>query len=79
MLTGEQIRGARAMARMEQRELAEKAGVSIETAKRLESKVGTLSALTGTIAAIRTALESAGVIFVDENGHGPGVRLRKGR
>jgi hypothetical protein len=28
-------------------------------------------------AAIRTALESAGVIFVDENGEGPGVRLRK--
>jgi hypothetical protein len=27
---------------------------------------------------IRAALESAGVIFVDENGEGPGVRLRKG-
>jgi hypothetical protein len=27
--------------------------------------------------AIRAALESAGVIFVDENGEGPGVRLRK--
>jgi transcriptional regulator with XRE-family HTH domain len=32
-----------------------------------------------TLAAIRTALESAGVIFVDENGEGPGVRLRKPR
>jgi len=30
------------------------------------------------IAAIRAALESAGVIFVEENGEGPGVRLRKG-
>jgi hypothetical protein len=28
--------------------------------------------------AIRAALESAGVIFVEENGEGPGVRLRKG-
>jgi hypothetical protein len=30
-----------------------------------------------TVAAIRTALEAAGVIFVEENGEGPGVRLRK--
>ena len=29
------------------------------------------------LAAIKSALESAGVIFVDENGEGPGVRLRK--
>jgi hypothetical protein len=28
---------------------------------------------------MRRALESAGVIFVDENGEGPGVRLRKGK
>jgi len=31
------------------------------------------------IEAIRTALEAAGVIFVEENGDGPGVRLRKGK
>jgi hypothetical protein len=30
-----------------------------------------------TLADIRRALESAGVVFVEENGHGPGVRLRK--
>ncbi|MGV6873674.1 XRE family transcriptional regulator [Pseudochelatococcus sp. B33] len=30
-------------------------------------------------AAIRAALEAAGVIFVEENGDGPGVRLRKDR
>jgi hypothetical protein len=29
------------------------------------------------VAAVRAALESAGVIFVEENGEGPGVRLRK--
>jgi hypothetical protein len=27
--------------------------------------------------AIREALEDAGVVFIDENGGGPGVRLRK--
>jgi hypothetical protein len=31
-----------------------------------------------TVAKLRTALEAAGVVFVAENGHGPGVRLRKG-
>lgn len=30
-----------------------------------------------TLAAIRAALESAGVEFIEENGGGPGVRLRK--
>jgi hypothetical protein len=29
------------------------------------------------VAAVRAALESAGVIFVEENEEGPGVRLRK--
>jgi predicted transcriptional regulator len=29
------------------------------------------------LAAIRRALEAAGVVFVEENGHGPGVRVRK--
>jgi hypothetical protein len=32
-----------------------------------------------TVAALRKALESAGVEFIDENGGGPGVRLRKGQ
>jgi hypothetical protein len=30
-----------------------------------------------TLDAIRSALEKAGVIFVEENGEGPGVRLKK--
>jgi len=33
----------------------------------------------GNLAAIRAALEAAGVIFIDENGERPGVRLRKKR
>jgi predicted transcriptional regulator len=79
MITSEQIRGARAMLRIEQSDLAARARVSLETIKRIERKPGPISALTGTLDAIRTALESAGVIFVEENGEGPGVRLRKAR
>lgn len=79
MLTGEQVRAGRALVRMEQRQLAEAAGVSVQTVKRLEAVSGAISANTATEAAIRRALGAAGVIFVDENGEGPGVRLRKVR
>jgi transcriptional regulator with XRE-family HTH domain len=77
MLTGEQIRGARAMLRIERRELAERAGVSFETIKRLERISGPISATTGTVEGIRRAFEVAGVEFT--NGDRPGVRLRRGR
>ena len=77
MLTGEQVRAARALARMDQAQLAAEAAVSIETVKRLEGMRGTVAAQVATVLAIRKALEAAGVIFIDENGEGPGVRLRK--
>lgn len=77
MLTGEQIRAARALARMGQVELAQAAGVSAPTIKRLEGIAGPISANTSTEAAIREAFSAAGVIFLDPNGEGAGVRLRK--
>ena len=77
VLTGEQLRGARAMARIEQGDLATRAGVSVDTIKRLERISGPVSANTLTIDAIRRALEAAGVEFIPENGGGAGVRLRK--
>ncbi len=77
MLSGEQIRAARALARMEQAALAAASGVSLPTVKRLEKTAGPISANTGTEARIRKAFDAAGVIFIDENGEGPGVRLRK--
>ncbi len=77
MITSEQIRGARAMLRIEQSELAARAGVSLETIKRIERKPGPVSALAATLEAIRKALEAAGVAFIDEDGEGPGVRLRR--
>ena len=47
------------------------------TIKRLEAKDGPLGGRDDTGAKIRSALETAGVEFIDENGGGPGVRLRK--
>jgi len=43
----------------------------------MEAGVGPAVGLTNNVAAVRRALEAAGVIFVEENGDGPGVRLRK--
>ncbi len=54
------------------RELATAAGVSPDTISRLE-RGETLAPRT--LAAIRAALEAAGVEFIEENGGGPGVRL----
>ena len=73
MLTSEQIRAARAMLRIEQRDLAEKSGVSLETIKRIERTPGPISAYSGTVDKLRRALESAGIEF--SNGDRPGVRL----
>jgi transcriptional regulator with XRE-family HTH domain len=74
MLTSEQIRAARAMLRIEQRELADKSGVSLETIKRIERTPGPISAYTGTPDKLRRALESAGIEFSE--GDQPGVRLK---
>ncbi len=79
MISSEQVRAARALLRWEQRDLAEASLVSLPSIKRLESKPGPLAAQERTIVAIQRALEAAGVIFVPENGEGPGVRLRKVR
>lgn len=77
MLTSEQIRAARALLRWEQKQLASASGVSLPSVKRLESQPGPLAAQARTADALRSALEEAGVQFIEENGGGAGVRLRK--
>jgi transcriptional regulator with XRE-family HTH domain len=57
------------------KELAELAGVSLDTINRLEAGEELKER---TLVAIRTALEAAGVEFIEKNGGGPGVRLRNG-
>ena len=77
LLSSEVIRAARALLRWEQSDLAAASGVSLPTIKRLETKPGILGAQGSTLAALRKALEGAGIEFIEENGGGPGVRLRK--
>lgn len=76
MLTPHQIRAARALLEWSQSDLAEAAGVSRPTIKRMESK-GPATSSAGNVDSVQRALEEAGVIFIAENGGGPGVRLRK--
>ena len=72
-----QLKAARALLGWSQEQLAAAAEVSIPTIKRLEAQEGPLGGRNETGIKIRSALESAGVEFIDENGSGPGVRLRK--
>jgi transcriptional regulator with XRE-family HTH domain len=73
-MTPVQMKMARAALGWGVRELAEKAGVTANTVTRIENGS---DAKQSTIAALRVALESAGVEFIAENGGGPGVRLKK--
>jgi transcriptional regulator with XRE-family HTH domain len=73
-----QIRAARGLIGWSQNELAKAAGLSGPTIRRVETDQG-IKVSDASREAIRRALESAGVIFVEENGDGPGVRLRKGK
>lgn len=72
-----QIKAARALAGLSQTDLAKASGISLPTIKRLEAQDGDIGGRPATVAAIRAALEGAGVVFLPENGNGPGVALRK--
>ncbi len=72
-MTPQQCRMARAGLGLGVRELAALANVSTNTIARLERGEALYPR---TIEAIRGALEQAGVVFIEQNGGGPGVRLR---
>lgn len=76
-LSSAQIRAARALLRWNALELAQASAVSIATIRRAELTDGQTAMTEANDAAIRFALESAGIIFIDENGGGAGVRLKK--
>ena len=74
MITGRQVRAARALLNWKQEMLAEKALVALTALKRLESERG-LPVQEGTRdQVLRAAIEAAGVLFVDSD-RGRGVML----
>ena len=70
-----QCRAGRALLEMTQTDLADRAGVGLSTVVDFEKERRIVSA--AAVKAIQDALIRAGIEFIDENGGGPGVRLRK--
>ena len=75
LLSGEQLRAARAIARIEQVDLAKRCGLSVETIKRLERIRGPIDANVKTLRAIEDAFLHLGVVFGSADGGGAGVWL----
>jgi hypothetical protein len=74
-----QIRAARAFLRWRAKDLARESAVGVATIRRAELTEDETSMTAPNDLSIRRALEAAGVEFIDENGGGPGVRLRQRR
>ncbi len=76
MITGRQIRAARAALRWNASTLADKANVGIQTVKRLEGVDGIPPSRSSTLNDLKKALEAAGVEFIGGPDDAPGVRFR---
>jgi transcriptional regulator with XRE-family HTH domain len=79
MITSQQMRAARALLGIDQRQLAELADVSLATIQRMEASDGQVRGVVGTLVKVIQALERAGIELIGENapssGAGRGVRL----
>ena len=80
MITSQQMRAARALLGIDQRELAELAGLSLPTIQRMEASNGQVRGVVDTLVKVIAALDAAGIELLGENapgtGTGRGVRLR---
>src|SRR5271166_4387713 len=77
LLSSAQIRAARALLRWSAKDLARESALGVNTIRRAEAAQEGTSLTAANELAISRALEAAGVVFIDENGGGPGVRLRE--
>jgi predicted transcriptional regulator len=83
MMTAAQMRAARALLGIDQRGLAEMAGVSLPTIQRMESSEGNVRGVIESLTRVVEAFERAGVELIGDNavssGGGRGVRLKSPR
>src|SRR3954464_7482965 len=77
LITGSQLRAARALVRWGADTLAESSRVSISAVMQAAAEDGPGSVTAADARALRVALERAGVEFIPENGGGAGVRFAK--
>ena len=80
MITAAQLRAARALLGMDQRDLAEASGLSLPTIQRMEASDGTIRGHVDSLVKLISALEAAGVELIGDGaasqGGGRGVRLK---
>jgi len=81
MITAAQMRAARALVGIDQRRLAELAGVSLPTIQRMEASDGTVRGVVDTLIKVVAALDRAGVELIGDDmvsrEGGRGVRLKQ--
>lgn len=81
MITSAQMRAARALLGIDQRQLADRSGVSLPTIQRMEASDGTVRCVVDTLTKVIEAFEAAGVDLIGDNaaspGGGRGVRFKQ--
>src|SRR5216683_2159913 len=76
-ILGSQMRAARALLRWSAADLVRESGVSLATIHRAESVDGQTAMTLANASAVRRALENAGAELIEQNGGGPGARLKQ--
>ena len=81
MITAAQLRAARALAGLDQRDIAELAGLSVPTIQRMEASEGVIRGNVDSLMKLIEALNAAGIELIGEGtaspGGGRGVRLKR--
>lgn len=80
MITAAQLRAARALAGLDQRKVAELAGLSVPTIQRMEASEGVIRGNVDSLMKLINALDAAGIVLIGEGATsqdgGRGVRLK---
>jgi transcriptional regulator with XRE-family HTH domain len=80
MITASQLRAARALLGLDQRQLAEQSGLSLPTIQRMEASDGVIRGNVDSLMKLVTALDAAGIELIGEHASsvsgGRGVRLK---
>jgi transcriptional regulator with XRE-family HTH domain len=83
LISAAQLRAARALLGLDQRQLAELSGVSVPTIQRMEASPGNVRGVVDTLTKVVDALDRAGVDLISDNAEsrsgGRGVRLKQPR
>lgn len=81
MITAAQMRAARALLGIDQRQLADMAGISLPTIQRMEASEGTVRGVVDTLTKVVAAFDQAGIELIGDNalsqGGGRGVRFKR--